>query len=92
MALTIADTYFDACGKERFLSGAYVKVETVTSNKKNAIAHVFFYGSCGAARADRPDYKNQQYNFMPPKNARNFVKQAYVHLKTLPNFVNAVDC
>jgi hypothetical protein len=92
MALEINDTYIDAFGTERNLSGAYARVEYVASNKENAVAHVFFYGSNGAAVANRPNYKSQQYAFTPTMTASNFIEQAYTYLKTLPEFENAVDC
>jgi hypothetical protein len=92
MALEINDTYVDALGTERNLSSAYARVEYVASNKENAVAHVFFYGSEGAAKANRPNYKSQQYAFTPNMTASNFIEQAYTHLKTLPEFDGAVNC
>ena len=31
-------------------------------------------------------------NFVPALDGDNFIRQAYLHLKTLPEFANAVDC
>lgn len=33
-----------------------------------------------------------EYVFEPKLDGDNFIKQAYQHLKTLPEFVDAVDC
>jgi hypothetical protein len=92
MALEINDTYIDALGTEQNLLGAYARIEYVASNKENAVAHVFFYGSEGAAKANRPNYKSQQYAFTPTMTASNFIAQGYDYLKTLPEFADAVDC
>jgi hypothetical protein len=35
-------------------------------------------------------YKN--YSFSPDMNGANFIAQAYMHLKTLPEFAGATDC
>jgi hypothetical protein len=32
------------------------------------------------------------YSFKPDMDGTNFIKQAYLHLKTLPEFEGAVDC
>jgi hypothetical protein len=32
------------------------------------------------------------YSFAPDLNGKNFIAQAYEHLKTLPEFAGATDC
>lgn len=34
----------------------------------------------------------KDYDFVPSMSDSNFIKQAYLHLKTLPEFEGAVDC
>jgi predicted transcriptional regulator of viral defense system len=34
----------------------------------------------------------REYTFQPDMFGANFFKQAYLHLKTLPEFAGAVDC
>lgn len=38
--------------------------------------------------------QNKDYTFIPDvdQNSDNFIKQGYEHLKTLPEFENAIDC
>jgi hypothetical protein len=36
--------------------------------------------------------KKESYQFTPNMNSDNFIKQAYLHLKSLPEFADAVDC
>lgn len=37
-------------------------------------------------------FKESIYKFIPSMDGGNFIKQAYAHLKTLPEFSGAVDC
>lgn len=37
-------------------------------------------------------FKESIYKFVPNMDGGNFIKQAYEHLKTLPEFVGATDC
>lgn len=37
-------------------------------------------------------FKQSIYKFMPNMDGGNFIKQAYEHLKTLPEFSGATDC
>jgi hypothetical protein len=39
-------------------------------------------------------YQDETFGFDPSvdENAKNFIAQAYEHLKTLPQFASAVDC
>lgn len=65
----------------------YIKVESVSGDKSNIKAFVTF----------TDEEKNQQiirkdYSFVPNMQGDNFIRQAYQHLKTLPEFENAMDC
>lgn len=63
---------------------AVVKVNSVTGTKETATADVrFIVGNNSFAKP---------YKFTPKMDSDNFIKQAYEHLKTLPEFAEAVDC
>lgn len=62
----------------------YLKVETVSVSKQNATLNVSFKYSNGIL------FKNHYFDY--DINGENPIKQAYLHLKTLPEFADAVDC
>jgi hypothetical protein len=62
----------------------YSKVETASVSKQNATFNVSFKYSNGIL------FKN--YDCAYDINGENPIKQAYLHLKTLPEFADAVDC
>jgi hypothetical protein len=62
----------------------YIKVEAVTGTKEKANCSVSFVGE---------KIKMQKiYEFAHDLNGLNYIKQAYEHLKTLPEFAGATDC
>lgn len=63
---------------------AYIKVECVTATKNNINAVVSFTN--GDRRYERV------YTFNAVLDGDNFIKQAYLYLKTLPEFADATDC
>jgi hypothetical protein len=63
----------------------YVKVETVGGNKLEQLVNVSIKNDAGVT-------KNFSCSFVPDMTGDNFIAQAYRHLKTLPDFVNAEDC
>jgi len=63
---------------------AYVKVETVSGTKADASANVSF--------ADGNKKFIKTYKFNVDLEGANYIAQAYKHLKTLPEFENAIDC
>ena len=75
----------DNFGIEVEIPNVYIKIETLDLNKISGKANL--------------SYKNQEnlirYNqiqFAYDINGENPIKQAYLHLKTLPEFADAVDC
>ncbi len=63
---------------------AYIKVEQVLSTKTDAIALVTFKDG---------DYVfERSYTFTVNLDGDNVIKQAYLYLKTLPEFAEATDC
>ena len=65
---------------------AYVKIVQVKGDKTEVSATVSF--------VDAAVSFNKEYTFTPSveENAPNYIKQAYAHLKTLPEFENSEDC
>jgi hypothetical protein len=62
----------------------YIKVERVSSTKDTGHAIVSLKGEKSQGLKD--------YEFQIDLNADNFIAQAYKHIKTLPEFVGAIDC
>jgi hypothetical protein len=66
------------------LTDCYIKVDTVKGTKESADALVLF---------TTPEVEGSRlYSFTPDMDGDNFIKQAYLHLKTLPEFASATDC
>ena len=63
---------------------AYIKVEAVEATKQSAKATVTY--------KDGDKFITKNFSFAPSLEESNFIKQAYEHLKTLPEFAGAVDC
>ena len=63
---------------------AYIKVEAVEATKQSAKATVTY--------KDGDKFITKNFSFAPSLEESNFIKQAYEHLKTLPEFSGAVDC
>lgn len=62
----------------------YVKVERIITTKEAANAVVSFTGN------NINGVNN--YEFRVSLEGENFIRQAYLHLKTLPEFADAEDC
>lgn len=62
----------------------YVKVNLVEATKENGVAHLLVLAG-SAAQMQRQDFKISL-------DGKNFIAQAYDHLKTLPEFAGAEDC
>lgn len=66
---------------------AYFKVESVFSSKEEAVAKL------GVRKSkDLEPVRVVSYKFVPDLNGSNFIKQAYQHIKSLPEFAGAQDC
>jgi VCBS repeat-containing protein len=68
------------------LANAYIVVHAVEGTKQQMRATVHIRGEGVAI--------TKFYSFGPSveDDAGNFIKQAYLHLKTLPEFAGAIDC
>jgi hypothetical protein len=73
-------------GTQRVSFFAYVKVINVNGGKTTMNAIVYFKGE------NQEFTKEYQIPVSVVDSAPNFIKQAYEHLKTLPEFTNAEDC
>ena len=68
---------------------SYAKVSFVNATKQIGTTSVIFLS---ADKAKILDIK--EYSFTPSvaDDSQNFIKQAYEHLKTLPDFAGFIDC
>jgi len=73
-------------GRSKVNIDAYIKVVEVTSTKEEAVAKVVF--------SDSKIKFEKQYivSVSVSDGSKNFIAQAYEHLKTLPEFSGATDC
>jgi len=73
-------------GVQTYSNTFYVKVESIQGDKVQQVAGVVF--KIGDAECLR-----KQYAFQPDlESSKNFIAQAYDHLKSLPEFAGAEDC
>ena len=87
MALTKTFDLIDNFGETINFPNCYVRVESVESNHINACAKVIIKNNINNVILE-----TKIYFFTPDMNGSNFICQAYLHLKTLPEFLNATDC
>lgn len=71
-------------GEEVISQDCYIKVVSVTVNKRETTAYVSFSG-------DGRQF-GREYKFETVLGDANAIAQAYVHLKSLPEFSGAKDC
>jgi hypothetical protein len=62
----------------------YIKVESVSGTKDKVNCTVSYTG-------EKVKFQ-KSYEFQPNLDGENFIKQAYMNLKTLPEFAGAIDC
>jgi hypothetical protein len=86
MALSI-NKQIQTYGRKLDFANAYVKVEDLNGNK-NHIQFVFIIRDA----KDGVLLSTGGESFVPSMDGGNFIKQAYEHLKTLPEFFGATDC
>ena len=77
----------NVCDKEIIFANAYCKVNKQDGNKNFVYFDVDFF-----TQKDGKKINSKTYQFVPDMDGGNFIKQAYEHLKTLPDFAGAVDC
>lgn len=87
MALTKQITLVSNFGDSVSFDEAYIKVDSLTGNKEQMRAYVSTY-----KKENEQIISRKNYSFTPNLNGKNFIAQAYAHLKTLPEFTGASDC
>jgi len=87
MALQKEVTVTDSFGEDRTFPNAYHKITQISGNKEMIQAVVTSFAS-----ADGAKLQDMTTGFVPNLSESNFIAQAYNHLKTLPDFADAVDC
>jgi hypothetical protein len=65
----------------------YIKVESVNGTKNLVSINVSY-----TDEEKKQKITEKSFAFTPSMDANNFIAQAYVHLKTLPEFAGATDC
>jgi hypothetical protein len=74
-------------GKQFVFTNAYIKVDQQEGTKEKMRFAVNY-----TAEKNGEIIERKVYEFVPNLNGENFIKQAYLHLKSLPEFADAVDC
>lgn len=77
----------DNFGIEVEIPNSYIKVNKVSCNKSNIRIYYDFKKSF-----DSDPFASNAVNCNYEIYGENPIKQAYLHLKTLPEFADAVDC
>ena len=73
---------------------SYVRVNAVGGGKHGCVIELQYYANRSAfLNGKKPIQVDSSKNFVPSTddNAPNFIKQAYLYLKTLPEFNDATD-
>jgi pyridoxal/pyridoxine/pyridoxamine kinase len=87
MALTQEITLKDSFGDDRVFQNAYIKVDQISGNKGLLQVVIGIYKEQGQNKIDAVST-----GFFPSLDGKNFIAQAYDHVKTIDNFSNAQDC
>lgn len=87
MAISQTIELMDNFGERIVFADAYIRVDGVDADKTRAVMRV----SVRSGQSGR-SLESRTYSFVPDMNGPNFIRQAYLHLKTLPEFAGATDC
>lgn len=76
------------------VTNAYIRVDTVAGYKGRIDTSVNYYVSKQEFIDGKGYVQQQMFAFVPDiaDGSANFIAQAYEHLKTLPEFADAIDC
>lgn len=83
--VTLSGQAFKLPGMTHVLRDCYIKVARLSGHKGEVTAHVEITNPEGA-------FIEYGYGFIPDLNGDNFFKQAYLYLKTRPEYSDAEDC
>lgn len=81
------DIYIEVGSKQVSFLGTYAKVTEFHGNKSSMTFVVSWSESAGT-----PAIRQSTYGCSVNLDGENPIRQAYLHLKTLPEFADAVDC
>ena len=87
MALTQKITCKDSFRDERIFQNAYIKIDQISGNKGLLQVVIGIYKEQGQNKIDAVST-----GFSPSLDGKNFIAQAYDHVKTLEEFADAQDC
>lgn len=87
MALAKTITLKTNFGDDVTFNNAYIRVATINGDKNLLNLEVFYFKEQGGKYLQKTEM-----SFVPSLEGVNFIAQAYTHLKTLPEFSDAVDC
>lgn len=87
MALTKTITIKNNFGEDSKFVNAYLRVERFEGTRHLISVQLGFYKEGG-----KEFLMGSNFSFIPDLNGLNFIKQAYEHLKSTPEFSDATDC
>lgn len=87
MALSKTISLTDNFGESITFTDAYIRVTQASATKETCVASYKILRS-----KDGPDLQERFADFSIDLDGPNPIKQAYLHLKTLPEFADATDC
>lgn len=87
MAIKKTINLIDNFGVSVEFKDAYIKIERVDANKIAGMAYVTIYPEPG-----KRELKTDVQEFNVDLGGSNFIRQAYEHIKTLPDYIDAIDC
>jgi hypothetical protein len=75
------------------VESAYLRIRQFSGSKQGINFDLVGYLSKEAFEANKANFSCSHYSFAPSleDGADNMIKQAYIYLKTLPMYTNAVD-
>jgi len=87
MALSKNYSFKTKYGVDAVVDNCYIKINSTHTTKSFGTAFVQFLS------VDKSSvFEELPYQFAYDITGENPIKQAYLHLKTLPEFLNATDC
>ena len=87
MALKKTLILTDNFGEQITIADAHLKVESLTGSKSMVSYDIAVYRA-----ADAPKLTLFRHAFVPDMAGGNFIEQAYINAKSLPEYSGAVDC
>ena len=71
------------------VNNAYLRIDSVTINQKQ---NINFFLKSYVSNESNLSFYDQEFTTTYNIDGENPIKQAYLYLKTLPEFADAVDC